>query len=86
MIWCSKNLSAGTGPRFGSSSHFFNDIQHIVEQTPAEKDGFPRSMIDAPEKLASVPKFKHQEISEWYSTNNEEFGSVTPREYLRDTD
>lgn len=62
------------------------DIHHIVEQTPAEKDGFPRSMIDAPGNLASVPKFKHQEISDWYSTNNEEFGSITPREYLRDKD
>lgn len=27
------------------------DIHHIVEQTSAEQDGFPRSMIDAPENL-----------------------------------
>jgi hypothetical protein len=62
------------------------DIHHIVEQTPAENAGFPRSMIDASENLVSVPRFKHQEISDWYSTTNENFDNLTPREYLRDKD
>jgi hypothetical protein len=57
-----------------------------VEQTPAEKFGIPRSMIDAPENLVSVPRFKHQEISDWYSTRNEKFGNFTPRKYLSDKD
>jgi hypothetical protein len=62
------------------------DIHHIAEQTPAENAGFPRSMIDAPENLVSVPRFKHQEISDWYSTANEDLDKLTPREYLRDKD
>jgi hypothetical protein len=62
------------------------DVHHIVEQTPAEKFGIPRSMIDAPENLVSVPRFKHQEISDWYSTRNEKFGNFTPRKYLSDKD
>ena len=32
------------------------DIHHIVEQTPAEQDGFPRSLIDSPENLVRVPE------------------------------
>jgi hypothetical protein len=35
------------------------DIHHIVEQTSAEQDGFPRSQIDAPENLARVPRLRH---------------------------
>lgn len=62
------------------------DIHHIVEQTPAENADFPRSMIDAPENLVSVPRFRHQDISDWYSTKNEEFGFINPREYLSDKD
>lgn len=62
------------------------DIHHIVEQTPADKYGFPRSMIDAPENLVSVSRLKHWEISEWYSTKSDEFGSMPPRQYLQDKD
>jgi hypothetical protein len=57
---------------------------HIVEQTPAEKAGYPRSMIDARDNLVRIPKWKHEEISSWYSTRNERFGYQTPRGYLRD--
>jgi hypothetical protein len=41
------------------------DIHHIVEQTPARKDKFPDSMINAPENLVSIPRFKHWEINRW---------------------
>ncbi len=56
---------------------------HIVEQTSAEEDGFPRSMIDARENLVRIPKQKHQRISDWYSTSNDAYGGMTPREWLR---
>jgi hypothetical protein len=59
------------------------DIHYIVEQTPAEKDGYPRSMIDAPENLVRVPTLSHWQINIWYSTGNEDFGGLPPREYLR---
>ena len=31
------------------------DIHHIVEQTPAEQDGFPRSQINSRENLVRIP-------------------------------
>lgn len=62
------------------------DIHHIVEQTPAERSGFPRSMIDAPENLVRIPTGKHWEITGWYMTRSDRFGGVSPREYLRDKD
>ena len=37
------------------------DRHHIVEQTSAAEDGWPRKMIDAPDNLVSVPKMKHWE-------------------------
>lgn len=59
------------------------DIHHIVEQTAADKDGFPRDLTDSPENLVRVPRMKHWEISGWYQTENPDFGGESPREYLR---
>ena len=56
---------------------------HIVEQTSAARDGFPRDLIDSPENLVKVPTLKHREITSWYSKANEQFGGLTPREYLK---
>ena len=59
---------------------------HIVEQTQAERDGYPRSIIDGLDNVASVPIYKHREISAWYQKANPEFGGLSPREYLRGKD
>jgi hypothetical protein len=59
------------------------DIHHIVEQTSAAQDGYPRHMIDAPENLARIPRLKHREINGWYQTRNDDFGGMSPREYVR---
>ena len=59
------------------------DIHHIVEQTPAEQDDFPRSMIDAPDNLVRIPTLKHWQITGWYGTKSKEFGGMSPRQYLR---
>ena len=59
------------------------DIHHIVEQTSAEKDHFPRSIIDAPENLLRIPRMKHWEINGWYGRPNNAYGGLSPREYLR---
>lgn len=58
------------------------DIHHIVEQNQAEHDGFSREVIDSPGNLVRVPRLKHQEINSWYQTKNDEFGGMSPREYL----
>jgi hypothetical protein len=62
------------------------DIHHIVERSSAAEDGFPRSMIDAPENLVRIPRFKHWEITTWYATESWEFGRKSPREFLRGKD
>jgi hypothetical protein len=62
------------------------DIHHIVEKTQAERDRYPRSMIDAPDNLVRVPTLKHWQITGWYMSRNDEFGGLSPREYLRDKD
>lgn len=58
------------------------DIHHIVEQTAAERDGFPREVVDHPDNLVRVPRLKHQEINAWYQKPNADFGWQTPRDYL----
>lgn len=59
------------------------EIHHIVEQTPAEQDGYRRSLIDGPENLVRIPTLKHREISAWYQTKNDQFDELSPRDYLR---
>jgi hypothetical protein len=58
------------------------EIHHIVEQTPAEQDGYRRSLIDGPDNLVRIPTLKHREITAWYQTKNEAFEMLSPREYL----
>jgi hypothetical protein len=62
------------------------DRHHVVEQTAAAQIGYPRRMIDAPENIVSIPRMKHWEINAWYRLENEEFGRLTPREYLSGKD
>jgi hypothetical protein len=59
------------------------EIHHIVEQTPAKQDGFPRSLIDSRENLVRIPALNHWEINAWYQRKNENYGMLSPREYLR---
>src|SRR5262249_46283187 len=49
------------------------DIHHIVEQTSAEDDGFPRSVIDDPDNLVLIPALKHWQITGWYMRKNKAF-------------
>ncbi len=62
------------------------DIHHIVEQSSAEEDGFPRSQIDAPDNLVLVPKLKHWEINAWFAVPNENYNGQSPRDYLKGKD
>ena len=59
------------------------DVHHIVEQTAARRDGFPDAMIETRENKVRIPRFKHWEINAWYGSPNEDYGGLTPREYLR---
>jgi hypothetical protein len=59
------------------------DLHHIVERTSAEEDGFPRTVINGPENLVRIPRFKHWEITGWYMTRNIAYDGLSPRDYLR---
>lgn len=58
------------------------DRHHIVEKTPALRDGYARSVVDGPNNVVLVSRFKHWEITAWYSTKNVRYNGLTPREYL----
>jgi hypothetical protein len=61
-------------------------IHHIVEQTPAEKEGFPLSRVHAPDNLVRIPTLKHEDINGWFGRPAEEFDWLAPRDYLRGKD
>ncbi len=59
------------------------DRHHIVEQDAARADGYPRSRIDAPDNLVLVPRIRHYLINGWFGRPNEDFGGLSPRDFLR---
>lgn len=59
---------------------------HIVERGAGGSEGFSRAQIDGVGNVVSVPKYKHHEITGWYTKPNKSFGWQTPRNYLRGKD
>lgn len=62
------------------------DDHHIVERGAGSREGFPRSAIDGADNDVSIPRYKHHEITGWYSRPHSEFGMQSPREYVRGRD
>jgi hypothetical protein len=67
----------------GSKSHGGYHDHHIVGQHAQNREQFGDSMIDSRQNLVRIPLLN---ISAWYSKGNENFGGVSPRDYLRDKD
>lgn len=59
---------------------------HIEEQSLLRDLGLSKVEIDNPENVVRIPTLKHYDISAWYGRPNEEFGGLSPRDYLRDKD
>ena len=59
------------------------EVHHIVEQTPAAREGHAQEDIDGPDNLVRIPTLKHWEITGWYMTKNKLFDGLSPREYIR---
>jgi hypothetical protein len=59
------------------------EIHHIVELKPGFDTGFSVDQLNSPENLVEIPEIKHQQISDCYQTRNDEFGGLSPRDYLR---
>ena len=61
-------------------------MHHIVERASAEQDGFPARRIGDRDNLVRIPRMKHWEINAWYGRLNDDYGGVSPRDYLRGKD
>lgn len=59
------------------------DIHHIVEKDSAERDGFPNSMVNGPDNLVSISRFRHWEITGWFARKSERLDLQSPRMMLR---
>jgi hypothetical protein len=58
-------------------------IHHIVEWESGLADGFTVEQLQSPDNLVEIPEIKHRQISYWYQTRSDEFGGLSPRDYLR---
>lgn len=70
----------------GSPSQGGYEDHHIVGQHAQNRAKFGDDAIDSPENLVRIPLVKHIDISAWYSSRNDDFGGLSPRDYLRDKD
>jgi hypothetical protein len=61
-------------------------IHHIVEQTAARNASYPESMINGYDNRVRIPALKHWEITAWYMRKNDDYGGLSPREWLADKD
>jgi hypothetical protein len=59
------------------------DIHHIVERNSVKAEGSEGRLVDAPDNLVRIPRWKHWEINSWYGSPNEDFEWQTPREFLK---
>lgn len=74
--------AAVADPQPGYENH------HIVEQQARSQreDSNARrfgTRLNSRENVVGIPKWKHVEISSWYSTRDDDYGGLTPRAYLR---
>ena len=57
---------------------------HIDENSLLEKLGFSKSERDRRDNLVLIPVLKHLDINGYYSKPSEDFGGLSPRQYLAD--
>jgi|SRR5579863_1097939 len=55
---------------------------HIVEDGPNE-GLIPDSLLQSRRNRVKIPYYIHRDISDFYSTKDDEYGGMTPRDYLR---
>jgi hypothetical protein len=70
----------------GTKSQSGYEDHHIVGQHAQNREQFGDSRIDSRENQVRNPVLKHIDISAWYSRANDDFGGLSPRDYLRDKD
>jgi len=70
----------------GSPSQGGYEDHHIVGQHAQNRAQFGDDLIDSRENQVRIPVVKHIDISAWYSKGNDDYGGLSPRDYLRDKD
>lgn len=63
--------------------HWLYDRHHIVERSTARLSGFSEDMINDPDNIVLIPRMRHWLINRWYARPNDEFGGLSPREFLQ---
>jgi hypothetical protein len=59
------------------------DRHHTVERSTARLSGFSEDMINDPDNIVLIPWMRHWLINRWYARPNDEFGGLSPREFLQ---
>ena len=56
---------------------------HIVERAASRSEGFREVLIEGWENKVLIPEYRHKDITGWFMRQNDDYGGLSPREYLR---
>ena len=58
------------------------DVHHVVERASAQ-DANEAARVNSPDNEVLIPTLKHWELNGWYAKQNDRFGNMSPRNYLK---
>lgn len=69
--------------RSGTEIHHIVETQYNSDDENANSNRFTKEQLEGRDNKVRIPYWKHGEISDWYSKENERYQGQTPRQYLR---
>ena len=67
----------------GYETHHIVEVHRNSDDPPAKSNNLSTEELERDASKVRIPYYGHRAISDFYSTPNDEFGGLTPREYLR---
>jgi hypothetical protein len=67
----------------GYQTHHIVESQYDSIDPDSNARRFGRARLDSRENLVRIPRWKHVDISAWFSKANDSYEGLTPRAYLR---
>lgn len=69
--------------RFGYETHHIVEVHRDADDPLANSNNFTSKELEGDANKVRIPYYRHRAISDFYATENNKFGGLTPRKYLR---
>ncbi len=69
--------------KFGYETHHIVEVHRNSDDPLANSNSFSPDELESDANKVRIPYYAHRDISQFYSTPNDKYGGLSPREYLR---